>query len=98
MNPLVIFLVLGGILLVFAIFNWRARFRAHKEDQQEDAREAAARRERLGPDYKTGSGKPEPEMALYEPPDDYLGESIDPELSMEQVDAALDRRAQLMQD
>src|ERR1051325_8929794 len=90
MSPLALFLIIGGILAVFAIFNWRERFQAAKRYQEEQAREAAALRPRLGPNYKTGARKAEPKLAMYEPPSKAVGDGIDLKRPMEEVDAALD--------
>ena len=84
------------VFLVMVFFSWKKRLKILKAEQAAQAREAEARRARLGPDYRTGSGKPEPALPLYEPPDDYVGEHIDPELTMEEIDIALEKKNQLM--
>jgi hypothetical protein len=60
---------------------------------QSEAQEAAAKHARRGADFRTGSGRAEPELTLFEPPDEEPEEPIDASLPMAEVDAALDRRA-----
>lgn len=56
-----------------------------------ETRFAAEKQARRGNQFKTGAAKPEPELKLYEPPNDNMGEPIDGNAPMEEVDAALER-------
>jgi hypothetical protein len=75
----------------------RARFterteRSRRESAvKSEAQLAAAKQARRGDQFKTGAGKPAPELKLYEPPDADQDESIDLDSPMDEVDAALDR-------
>jgi hypothetical protein len=56
------------------------------------ARVAAEKQARRGDGFQNGSGKPEPELKLYQPPDENLDEDVDADSPMNDDDAALDRR------
>lgn len=55
------------------------------------ARLAAEKQARRGEGFQNGSGKPEPEVKLYQPPGENLDNDVDPDAPMNEVDAALDR-------
>jgi Domain of unknown function (DUF1963) len=55
--------------------------------RQSSAQREAAKQARRGTDFKTGAGQPQPEVKLYEPPD----ESIDADLSMAEMHSELER-------
>ena len=55
------------------------------------SRLAAEKQARRGDGFQNGSGRPEPKVKLYQPPDENLDNDVDLDSPMDEVDAALDR-------